>query len=251
MTTQWRSRTRLFLMLLPLVIGILLTGTAAAALPEPAELQRWIQDMKESPKGPFQGIRWFCADGTVQPPKAYACAERGGGIQHGLRTDRAERLRDGGYVIASLLADLDASDFAGEAADLDSLKQILIERFLIQADDGWIFRGARSYRGAFQIEDEAAAAGATLLAMARDPAWRGAARFMLFREAVRLFPRKADSTSATEVRQLAIVIANKDTGFAALRAKIHNAPDASDAQRVREYAASAGKSTVDGGDGRD
>ena len=53
------------------------------------------------------------------------------------------------------------------------------------------------------------------------------------------------STSATEVRQLAVVIAEKDAGFAALRAKIHNAPNASDAQRVRDYAASAGKSAVD------
>jgi hypothetical protein len=244
MSTHRQLHTRLRLILLPLAIGALLTGVAAAALPDPPELQRWIQEMKESPKGPFQGIRWFCADGTVQPPKAYACAERGGGIQHGLWTDRAERLRDGGYVIANLLADLDATDFAGDAADLDSLKQILIERFLIQADDGWIFRGALSYRGAFQIEDEEAAAGAALLAMANDPAWRSPARFMLFREAVRLFPRKADSTNATEVRQLAVVIAEKDSGFAALRAKIHNAPDASDAQRVREYAASTGKSAV-------
>jgi hypothetical protein len=246
MNAYWRSHTRPLLILLPLAIGISLASAAAAALPDSAELQRWIQEMKESPKGPFQGIRWFCADGSVQEPKAYACAEHGGGIQHGLWTDQAQRLRDGGYVIATLLADLEPTDFAGDGADLDSLKQILIERFLIQADDGWIFRGALSYRGAFQIEDEEAAAGVALLAMAQDPAWRSPARFVLIREAVRLFPREADSTNATEVRQLAVVIADKDSAFAPLRAKIHNAPDASDAQRVREYAASAGKPAVGG-----
>ena len=181
MNDYWRSHTRQLLLLLPLAIGISLSAADAAAVAELGELQQWVQEMKESPKGPFQGIRWFCADGSVQPPKAYACAERGGGIQHGLWSERAKSLRDSGYVIANLLADLDATDFAGDRADLGSLKQILIERFLIQADDGWIFRRALSYRGAFQIEDEEAAAGAVLLAMAQDPAWRSPVRFMLFR----------------------------------------------------------------------
>ena len=125
--------------------------------------------MKESPKGPFRAIKWFCADGTIHPPKAYACADRGGGIQHGLWTQRAVRLRDNGFAIANVLAETKPSDFTGDDADLDTLKQILIERFLVKADDGWIFHGARSYRGAFQIEDEEAASAADLLAMAGDP----------------------------------------------------------------------------------
>jgi hypothetical protein len=200
--------------------------------------------MKDSPKGPFQGIRWFCADGSVQPPKAYACAQRGGGIQHGLWTERVESMRADGYTIANLLAPIRADAFTGEDADLDALKQILIEKFLIQADDGWIFRGARSYRGAFQAEDEEASANAILLAMAADPIWRSPARYALFREAVRWFPREAQSATATEVRQLAVVIADKDASFAKLRAKIHNAPDASDAKSVRDYAKTSDKAEL-------
>jgi len=125
-----------------------------------------------------------------------------------------------------------------------TLKQILIEKFLIQADDGWIFRGARSYRGAFQAEDEEASANHILLAMAADPIWRSPSRYALLREAVRWFPRESQSATATQVRQLAVVIADKDTSFAKLRAKIHNAPDAGDAQSVRDYAKTSDKAQL-------
>ncbi|HXV35899.1 MAG TPA: PEP/pyruvate-binding domain-containing protein [Myxococcota bacterium] len=210
-------------------------SAAASAGPDASEYRRWIEQLKQSPKGPFEAVRWFCADGTVQPPVAYACAEHGGGIQHGLWNDRVQRMRADGYAIANLLAPLDAARFTGADADLDTLKQILLEKFLIEADDGWIFRGARSYRGAIQAEDEAAAARAILLAIAADPRWRAPERYSLLREAVHWLPQQSDSIGATEVRQLAVRIAERDPAFAPLRAKIHNAPDAADAQRVREY----------------
>jgi hypothetical protein len=206
-----------------------------------AKLAGWVEAMKGSPKGPFQAIRWFCADGTDHPAKPYPCSERGGGIQHGKWTSRAQELRSQGFEIANLFAEIEPNAFSGANPDLEALKQILIERFLVQADDGWIFRGARSYRGAFQIEDEEAGAAATLSSMAGELDWRTPARYALLREAVRLFPRKADSTTATHVRQLAVVIADKDNGFAKLRAKIHNAPDAGDAASVRAYASASGK----------
>ncbi len=227
-----------------LVLSLSVSAATASQNPDTSESRRWVQEMKESPKGPFQGIRWFCADGSVQPPKAYACSERGGGIQHGLWTERVQGMRDDGYTIANLLAPIGSDAFTGGDADLDALKQILIEKFLIQADDGWIFRGARSYRGAFQAEDEEASANHLLLAMAADPIWRSPPRYALLREAVRWFPRESQSATATQVRQLAVVIADKDTSFAKLRAKIHNAPDAGDAQRVRDYAKTSDKAQL-------
>jgi len=231
-----RTAAWLFVLFAPLALGTARSATPTSQSADTRELQQWVEQMKQSPRGPFEAVRWFCADGTVQPPKAYACADHGGGIQHGLWTERVQRMRDEGYTIANLLAAIPPDAFSGENADLDALKQILIEKFLIQADDGWIFRGARSYRGAFQVEDEEASANAILLAMAADPLWRSPARYALLREAVRWFPRESASATATEIRQLAVVIADKDPGFAALRAKIHNAPDAADAQRVRDYA---------------
>ena len=34
-----------------------------------AELKRLIGAFKEDSRGPYQGIRWFCPDGTVQGPQ--------------------------------------------------------------------------------------------------------------------------------------------------------------------------------------
>ena len=216
----------------------------SAELPASPTLRVWVEEFKQSPKGPFENIRWFCKDGTVLPPRAYACADHGGGIQHGNWNQRAAALREGGYAVANVLARLDADQFVGDTADLDTLKQILLERFLIGWDDGWIFRGARSYRGALQIEDEEAGSLRAVLAMLADPAWRDPARFMLLRETVRLLPLQADEGSASAVRQFALVIADKDPGFTPLRAKIHNQPDAGDAEKVREYARTKGKKAL-------
>jgi hypothetical protein len=210
-------------------------------LPDAAELSRWIAEIKASPKGPFQAIRWFCRDGTVQPPKAYACADHGGGIQHGLWTDRVAAMRAGGYAIANLLGELDPEAFTGDSADVETLSQILLERFLVGVDDGWIFRGAYTYRGAFQIEDEEVGSQRLIDVVIADPGWRTPPRFALARETVRLLPLQSDSVTAAKVRQAAIQIAEKDPGFANLRAKIHGAPDAGDAAQVREYAKSRGK----------
>ena len=51
---------------------------AAAKLPNERELRSWIEEFKASPRGPFERIRWFCKDGSVLPPKAYACKNHGG-----------------------------------------------------------------------------------------------------------------------------------------------------------------------------
>jgi hypothetical protein len=218
------------------VAGIDAADESPRPPPDGRALRGWVAEMKQSPKGPFQSIRWFCSDGSVLPPRAYACAEHGGGIQHGQWTPRVARMREGGYHIANVLAGLEAEDFVGPEADVDTLKQILLERFLIGADDGWIFRGARSYRGALQAEDEEAGARRMVLAMLGDPDWLSAPRYRLLRESVRLLPLQANQVSASSVRHRALVIAEKDPRFAPLRSKIHNVPDSGDAERVRQHA---------------
>jgi hypothetical protein len=226
---------------LALAAALFPASPAGAALPPPETLRDWVTAMKASPKGPFIRIRWFCNDGTVQPPKAFACADHGGGIQHGQWNDRVVALRDGGYMVGNVLARLKGEDFVGGSADVDLLKQILLERFLMGVDDGWIFRGALSYRGALQLEDEQAGARRVVEAILGDAEWRDEVRFYLLRETVRLMPRELAGATATEVRELAVEVANADSGFDKLRAKIHNAPDAADAGAVRDHAAKRGK----------
>ena len=74
----------------------------------------WLETMGATePRGPFQRLRWFCADGTVHPPRPYPCAERGGGVQHGEHSERVKTMRDDGFLVATVLANIDA------AAELD------------------------------------------------------------------------------------------------------------------------------------
>jgi hypothetical protein len=166
----------------------------AEALPAAEFLRQWVAEMKEAPRGPFQRIRWFCEDGAILPPQPYACQDRGGGVQHGEWNQQVRRLRAQGYLIANVLAAIDPVSFRKDPGWLPTLKQILLEQFLIEADDGWIFRQARYYPGALQTENENAAGRALLLELLADRSMRSE-KFLVLREAVRLLPR--DSASHT------------------------------------------------------
>lgn len=230
------------------IAGLVLAAAPSAAqppLPPPEELQGWIRGFKASERGPFEVIRWFCHDGRVRPARA-GCGGEGLGVQHGDWNAQARALRANGYAIANVLVALEPPRFVGPNADLDTWKQILLERFLIGLDDGWIFRGAYGYRGAFQIEDEEQAARQLVLSMLADPRWRDPRRFFLLRESVRLLPLAIDTTSAADVRARAMQLATRDPGFASLRAKIHSFPDGGDAERVREFAATRGRAAMRG-----
>jgi Pyruvate phosphate dikinase, AMP/ATP-binding domain len=208
----------------------------ASTAGDPADRYRaWITEMKENPRGPFSAIKWYCKDGSVFPPREYACAKRGGGVQHGEWSDRTRELRGRGYKVATLLAGLDAAAAVAAEDFPDTYAQLLVEKFLIGADDGWIFRRAQFYRGAIQAEDERDGARKLLIAMAARPEWIGY-RYPALRSGARLLPHGDDSASAQTVRQMSATLSDRDAGFASLRAKIHNTPDAGDAGRVREYA---------------
>ena len=221
------------------ILMIAFVASAQASLPDSGTLRNWIQEMKQSPRGPFKQIRWFCADGTVQPPQPYACRERGGGNQHGEWNDRIKLLRAGGYYIANVLAALKPEDFLRLPEKDELLKQILLEQFLIAADDGWIFRRAYYYPGALQAEEEIESGFRLLLGLLKEPDW-GNMRFTLLREAVRLLPHERGGAFVTRMRQLTRAISEKDKGFEKLRIKIHVKPDARDGERVRSYAAQHG-----------
>jgi len=207
--------------------------------PDTKTMQRWVQAMKKSPRGPFKHIRWFCNDGTIQLPQEYACKEHGGGVQHGEWTGRVRTMRAHGYHVASIFADIDAQDFIADTQYEAILKQMLLEQFLIEADDGWIFHRARYYRGALQAEDEANSGRALLLELVSEPGWHEN-RFILLREAVRFIPHGHRGAPITEMRQLSRSLAEKDSNFEPLRIKLHVKPEADDGQRVREYADAKG-----------
>ena len=230
-----------------ILFTILLTlpGAQAWALPDDATLRVWVEEMKEAPRGPFEGLRWFCNDGTIRPARA-GCSGHGGGQQHGSWNARTRELRAGGFSIANVFAELDGEPFVGPDADLPTLKQILLERFLREADDGWIMRATLTYRGSLQAEDEEEGGERILAAIFADPQWAEDERFYLVRETVRLVPRDITTSEVTaqQIRADAMSIARADSGFNDLRVKIHGSPDAGDAVRVREYAAVRGQGAL-------
>jgi hypothetical protein len=220
-------------------------ATAALVLPvgplQPAHAESngtyraWIEQMKQDPRGPFDGVRWFCKDGTVLPPTAYACQPHGGGHQHGQWSARTRELRDQGYYVANVMAGLDAGRAVADPDFLDRYRQLLVERYLMAVDDGWIMRRALFYRGAIQEEDERAGNRALLLELVSEQPWLSL-HYPDLRIGVRSLPHGADSASVQKVRQLSASLADRDRAFQPLRAKIHNSPDAGDADQVREYA---------------
>ena len=222
------------------LINLLPASTIAAEISDTSsEYRAWIEEMERSERGPFSRLRWFCNDGTVLAPKAYACKDHGGGYQHGQWSDKTLELRGQGYLIANVLAGLDAGRFIDEAGFGNAFAQILIERFLVGADDGWILRQAQFYRGAIQEEDEREAARNLLVEMVSRPEWIGPG-FPALRVSVRMLPHGVNSASIQKVRQLSASLSDKDAGFKPLRAKIHGAPEAADASSVREYAQGLG-----------
>jgi hypothetical protein len=226
-----------------ILISFLLIPGLALAQDDPPDAQtmhRWVQAMKKAPRGPFKHIRWFCNDGTIQLPQEYACKERGGGVQHGEWTDRVKILRSNAYFIANVFADVRAREFLQDPRHPDIIKQIVLEKFLIEANDGWIFRRARYYRGALQTEDETRAGRELLLALVAEPDWREN-RFLVLREAVRFIPHGRQGAPITEMRQLSRTIAENDPEFETLRIKLHVHPELGDAQKVKDYAARHGK----------
>jgi len=225
-----------FVFLSTLLLSTSLFSNVSEEKIDRSEYRAWVEVMKSAERGPFSRIRWFCADGSVLPPKAYACNDHGGGHQHGEWNEQTRELREQGYLVATLLAGTDPDQLLAEPEFTDLYAQLLIERYLVSVDDGWIFRRALFYRGAIQEEDERNASRALLSRMASHPEWIGA-RFTALRTGVRMLPHGEDTASVQKVRQMSASLSDRDAPFKPIRAKIHGAPGAADAERVREYAA--------------
>ena len=211
---------------------LLILAFAQAAL---ASEKSFITKLKENYKGPFERIRWFCNDGTILPAKA-GCSKNGGGIQHADWTPEVKELRENGLPIATIFAALNDEDLIDIAQNQSLLPAMLVERQLIAADNGWIYKKAKFYRGALQFEDESRGAKRLLSTMTNQNDWVKK-NFLLAREASRLLPLEKNSNAMSEVRGLANAVSDLDSSFLQLRNKIHSIPGLADAEAVRNWAA--------------
>lgn len=227
--SNWRFAT-----ILSLFLGILAAGFSgfSQAL-NPEEIRKLIQDFKKDERGPYQAIRWFCPDGSILPPQE-RCPEPGG-IQHALPKNVVQKLaEEQGIYLGQILAGTPFEKFWDEANHNSRLKQYQLEKYLQAADDGWILRRARYYRGAIQAEDEERW-GINFLTYLAGNNQILASRFFLLRQACKDIPHRAGDNRWQKIRTLSTVIGDSLPTFTNLRVKLHNHPEPEDLTRVRNF----------------
>ena len=197
--------------------------------------RRSIAEFKTNPKGPFIRIRWFCEDGSVHPPAPPPpCAKKGKGYQHGELSPAALQLAAMNISAGTILAGAPFETLFDAARDHHRLKEMVLEKYLVEVDQGWIYRLAIGYRGARQIEDEERAGRRLLEALLSRPDWVDR-NFFLVMELIDAVPHGATDSGIKRARNLAASIAEEDPRFQSLRVKIHSYPGPEDAAAVRNY----------------
>lgn len=202
---------------------------------EKADALATIAQMKTSRRGPYAGISWFCNDGTVLPPKPYACVEHGGGLQYGVLSREARKLGQWGIHVGTVLASLPPAALAEN--DYYRARAFIVEAYLERALGGWVLTEAKGYRGFRQAEDEEEAARQHLIELAQRPDLLQKNRNLYVR-LMRAMPYGQQGELADEVRTLAGLLGDADKDFAYLRFKIHAMPEPGDIGAVESYCAS-------------
>jgi len=194
--------------------------------------------MKSTERGPYERLRWFCTDGSVHPPQGTPCSELGGGVQHAEPSNAARRLAELGYHVGTILQATPYEAFADEEHGGYRMSELVLERYLVQVDDGWVLRRARYYRGALQVEDEERSGRALLERRFEDGAWLRANALLATRLAASV-PHTGIAVDRTmdRIRATASEIADLDPGFQRLRVRIHSVPSRSDIEAVSAYLA--------------
>lgn len=219
----------------------LLAAQAFPPPPSPAvadSVRLTLEAFKVAERGPYERIRWFCNDGTVQPPAAGACSQRGGGVQHAEPNARALWLAARSYNVGTILQALPYDQFADEPNAGYRLRELVLERFLVEVDDGWIMRRARYYRGARQIEDEERAGRALLERRFADGPWLRR-NYLLAARLAASVPHVSlgDGQTMDRIRAVSTQIAQADPAFQPIRVKIHSMPSQTDIAAVENYLA--------------
>ncbi len=227
--------------------GSAIAAAPALTPPEPAavaEGRRLVDAMKTNERGPYSRLRWYCKDGAVLPPQAYACREHGGGHQYGEYSEQRRRLAELGWPVGTILTATPWEELWDEGRRNRRLRELLVERYLVEVDDGWVMRRARLYRGHIQVEDEEHAGREFLVQLLGKPDWV-AANFLLARESVRALPHSTGADGTESVRRLSQEIAERDPSFERLRISIHTRPGPADIGATAEWIAAARRRGAD------
>ncbi len=224
---------------LPALLVLAFFARADSLLPpltpqQAREAARLIASFKGNPKGPYFQIRWYCNDGSVHPPADLPCKPRGGGFQHAELSAAARQLAAWNLDLGVILVALDFEKFFDAKRDHHLLKQLVLEKYLTEVDQGWIYRRARTYRGARQAEDEEKAGRKLLIQLLSDPDWNSR-HYYLANQAVAAVPHGGADPAVQKIRALAKAVADQDPRFQPIRNQIHSAPGPDDLPAVERY----------------
>ncbi len=218
---------------------------AAQSFPPPLtdaeirEVTSAIEAMKADARGPYLRIRWFCNDGSVEPPQGTPCRERGGGVQYAEFNERARRLAELNFHVGTILQAVTFEDLFDSAQAHYRLRELIVAKYLFDVDDGWALRQAQFYRGARQIEDEERTGHALLEGLLGRPEWT-AAHYLLAVRLVATIPHVTlgGDQLTYRIRNLATEAAELDQSFLPVRVKIHSFPSREDLEAVERHLAS-------------
>ena len=198
------------------------------------QARKILADFKANPKGPYVQIRWYCKDGSVFPPAGVPCKTHGGGIQYAESSAAAKTLAQWNMDVGTILASLDFPKFLDAKRDHWLPRELVLEKYLTEVDQGWIYRKGSSYRGARQVEDEEKTGRQFLTQMVSDPDWVGR-NYFLVNQLVATIPHGIPDSGVLKTRTLAGSIAERDHAFQNIRAKIHSQPGPEDLAAVEQF----------------
>ncbi|OAV45709.1 PEP/pyruvate-binding domain-containing protein [Lewinella sp. 4G2] len=196
-----------------------------------------IKEYQERDRGPYQDIRWFCADGSNRHPREGCATPSKNNFQHARYLPEIVELGENEHLyLAQILTNTDKDDFWDADRNHSRMIQYQLGNYLAAIDDGWINRKGQYYRGAFQVEDEMAWGRDYLnWMMGKEEALRE--NFYLVRQSLKDIPHRKDDDLTQKVRNDSKAIADKYGKFMELRIKIHGQPEGKDADAVEKFLA--------------
>ncbi|MFM2374913.1 MAG: hypothetical protein RLZZ165_9, partial [Bacteroidota bacterium] len=202
-----------------------------------AAIRKMVEAYQQDARGPYKDIRWYCADGTYAEPRVGCASEDKNNLQRARYKDEVEALAKSNHIyLGQILAKTGKGDFWDADHRQSRLKQYQLERFLMNADDGWVNRRGQYYRGATQAEDEEAwGIGFFEWLLAKDEAVLQ--NFFLIRQAAKDIPHQGDDSKTQNVRAVSRVLGDAYPAFMDIRIKIHNQPEATDIALVKAFQA--------------
>ncbi|MEL6802957.1 MAG: phosphoenolpyruvate synthase, partial [Bacteroidota bacterium] len=204
---------------------------------EPSEIAVLIDRLRQEDRGPYMGIRWFCADGSILHPRidGQCPTPDPDNKQHAKYLPEIVELgRKEHIFLGQILTGTSRTEFWDEANDHDRLKQYMLGNYLGRIDNGWIQERSQYYRGAYQIEDEREWGRDFLSWLMRNQNVING-DFYLLREAVKDIPHREESDIDQRIRDRSRILSDEFESFLELRIKIHGQPTLGDAAAVRRF----------------